>query len=550
MATSLLQPHALVVALIAVWAFAPLVAVLVHVARHGGLFLGTNGTDYFDQFQYLAWIRDEGAHGLASNLWVTGATPHDYLHPMYFLSGLLWRAGMSLQLAYVIWKPVAVLVLFAGCAAYARRHLPGRRWPQAAAVLLAVFYETPVSALANWTGHLSPLHRYQLLLATDDGYSALQLWGFEHTALAIGLMPVFLLAVERMLAAGRGVPERPIGAADPPRRAAVVAGLSGMLVSWLHPWQGVMLLAVLGGLFLLRPPRRRFLVPAMLAVGAATLAPLVYGLVLSHADASWRSFDAQTLGSGTAPWWALAASFGPLAAFAALAARRPRDDGEWMLLLWLVACAGVYFLVPQFPPHALAGLVVPLSVLAVRGWQRLGERLRARGAGPGLSGRWAPAGAGALAALAVAAVTVPAAVYHAQGVRDDLSPSLAGKLALAQLRLTEDQARAVSYLDRARRPGPVLATWYTSLPIPGFTGRSVFVGHLQWEPRANLALDQAFFAPGGGASAAVLRRAILVRSRAVFVLADCGAPATLARDIAPLAQPVARFGCVTVYERG
>ncbi len=24
---------------------------------------GVNGGDFFDQFQYLAWIRDEGTHG-------------------------------------------------------------------------------------------------------------------------------------------------------------------------------------------------------------------------------------------------------------------------------------------------------------------------------------------------------------------------------------------------------------------------------------------------------------------------------------------------------
>lgn len=535
-----IQDHPLILVLAAAWAFAPLLATAIHVARHGGMLLGPNGGDYFDQFQYLAWIRDEGSHGLASNLWVTGPTPHDYVHPIYLISGLLWRLGLSLQLAYLIWKPVAVLVLFLGCAAYARRFFPDRRGRRAAVLLLAIFYQSPVQAMAVWTGHLSALHRYQLLLATDDGYSALQLWGFEHTALAIGLMPVFLLALERLIAGEHlgGIGRRGLSA---------VAAVAGGLVAWLHPWQGAVLLGVAGGMFLLRPPRRRYLAPAVLVALLATLLPLVYGLALSHADASWHAFEAASRGTGTAPWWALLAAFGPLAALALAAARRPRDDGDWMLVLWLVACAGVYFLVPQFPPHALAGLVVPLSVLAVRGWGRLAVTPRLARRGGGRGGRAAGV---VLAIAALAAVTVPAAVYHAQGVHDDLAPTLQGEVALGQLRLTSDQARAVAYLDHARAPGAVLAPWFVSLAIPGFTGRRVFVGHLQWEPRANLSLDEAFFNHATGPAIARLRRAILRRSAARFVLADCDAPPTLAADLLPVARPVARFGCVTVYERG
>ena len=39
-----------------------------------------------------------------------GHTPHDYLHPMYLISGLLWRLGVSVQVAYLIWKPVAIAI--------------------------------------------------------------------------------------------------------------------------------------------------------------------------------------------------------------------------------------------------------------------------------------------------------------------------------------------------------------------------------------------------------------------------------------------------------
>ena len=527
--TSNLGP-AVIFALLAIWAFAPLVSLVVYVGQHGGVLTGANGIDAFDQMAYLAWIRDEGGHLLASNLWVLGPTPHDYVHPMYVVSGLLWRIGLGVQLSYLIWKPVALLVMFFGFTAYVRHLLPGRRGQQAVALFLALFYASPVPAVANWTGHLSAIHRFQLTLATTDANSALNLWGFEHTAIAIGLMPVFLILAERLIARGE--------AARRTRRGwAVLAALAGLLVSWLHPWQGLMLLAIVAGLFAFKPPRRRYLALAIPAI--ATLLPLIYGFVLTRSDASWAAFEQQsTTSSGTAPVWALVASFGPLFLFAVLGLRRSYEDREWMLVLWLIACVFVYFLVPQFPPHALSGVTLPLAVLAVRGWERL--RLRAR----------ASVGAAApVAAVAVLCMTVPAAVYEAQGVGNDLAHTISGGLDRQLLMLSPDQAAAMRYLSRVKRPGGVLTPWYLSMSVPGFTGRPAYAGHPQWQPHANVAIDTAFFTPGVGAASGASRRAILLQTQARFVLADCGAPARLAADIAPLARPVGRFGCVTVYER-
>ena len=223
--TSNLGP-AVIFALLAIWAFAPLVSLIVYVGQHGGVLTGANGVDAFDQMAYLAWIRDEGGHLLASNLWVLGPTPHDYVHPMYVVSGLLWRIGLGVQLSYLIWKPVALLVMFFGFAAYVRHLLPGRRGQQAVALFLALFYASPVPAVANWTGHLSAIHRLQLTLATTDANSALNLWGFEHTAIAIGLMPVFLILAERLIAPRRSGPSdsaRLGGPGRPGRFARVLA---------------------------------------------------------------------------------------------------------------------------------------------------------------------------------------------------------------------------------------------------------------------------------------------------------------------------------------
>ena len=327
---------------LALWAFAPLTVTLLFVAQHGGVFTGVNGGDLFDQFQYLAWTRDAGSHLLASNLWAIGHTPHDYLQPMYLISGLVWWLGASIQVAYLVWKPVAVLVLFLGAGAYVRDHLGARRGPVVAALALALFYESPVYALATWTGHLTSGHRLALILASDDADSALQLWGVEHTAIAIGLAPVFLIAAERVLAARAAEDWRS------PRRWTAVAAISGLLVSWLYPWLGVTLLGIVGGLIVCRGPRRRYL--SLAAPVVATALPLIYGVVLSRSDASWRAFQAHLIATGTAPWWALLASFCPLVALAVMGLRRPRSDRDWMLILWPIASAAIYFLVPQSPP--------------------------------------------------------------------------------------------------------------------------------------------------------------------------------------------------------
>lgn len=521
----LIRSHPVIFGVLVIWAFAPLATLLVHVGQHGGVLTGANGADAFDQFQYLAWIHDEGTHGLASNLWHTTSTPHDYVQPMYLVSGLLWRLGTSIQVAYLIWKPVAVLVLFLGFAAYVRHLLPESRWQQAAALVVALFYLSPVLALASWTNHISPPHRFALTLTTDDADSALGLWGFDHTAIAIGLMPVFLLAGERILT---GAPRT--------RRAAAgwtaVAALAGLLVSWLHPWQGVMLLAIVGGLFVVKAPRRRYLKLAVPVT--ATLAPLIYGVALSRWDPSWHSFQAKSI-AGTAPWWALLASFGPLVAIAVLGVRRSREERELMLVGWVLACTAVYFVVPQFPPHALSGVTLPLGILAVRGWQR--ARLPRRVLVP-------------VGIAAILAFSLPAAIRQAQGVRDQFAGNAGGALSLQMLRLTNHQAAAFAYLAHAPRPGAVLAPWLLSMSVPGLTGRQVYAGHPQWQPAAHVTADGAFYDPALRDPNGALRRAILKQSKARFVIADCGAPAALGAAVAPVARAIRRFGCVTLYEVG
>jgi hypothetical protein len=55
------------------------------------------------------------------------------------VSGVVLAAGGGPGVALLIWKPVAVLLLFMAVRSYARRLVPGR-WPPWRAMLPALFY--------------------------------------------------------------------------------------------------------------------------------------------------------------------------------------------------------------------------------------------------------------------------------------------------------------------------------------------------------------------------------------------------------------------------
>ena len=251
------RSHPIILAVLGAWTLAPLLVLLWQAHLLHGTLTGADGVDTFDQLQYLAWIRDASHHFLASDLWQIDGTPHDYLHPLLSVSGLLARAGVPVQLSYLAWRPVSVLVLFVGCATYIARFLPRAGRSRVVALVLTLFYQTPVLAIVYFAGHLHGDLSYSLIESSEDPYAATTLWGFDHTAITIGLTPVLLLAVERALRCDSGGRDR--------RIALLVACAGGFLISWLYPWMAVTVVLILGIMVILPGPRRRFLRLAPLA---------------------------------------------------------------------------------------------------------------------------------------------------------------------------------------------------------------------------------------------------------------------------------------------
>jgi hypothetical protein len=502
--------------LLVVWCFAPLVALLIDVRVHGGVLSGSDGASAgADQFQYLAWIRESGAHGAIADAFELSPSRAVFVHPMFLISGLLSRLGLGLQLAYLLWKPVAAAALLCGFGLFVARALRG--WAALAALAVALFYLTPLLPVLDWANALHGWSRFDLVLGAEELSPAWQLWGYLPAALAIGLLPLALLASERALAASAR-DNRWAG------RWSVWAAAAGVLVSWLHPWQGATLVLVWAGVAIWgRSWRssRSLIVPV-----AAALAPLLYYEVLAHADAAWRLADRQNT-TAHLPAWALAAALAPLALLALPAfLRRPADVFGRFTRLWVASALVVYFAERSFPFHALEGLSLPLAILAVEVWvARPARRSRVTIA----------------AASAVTATVVLAAVWSALYYRDNVDSHA------APYTFTAQERGALAYLERAPHSGGVLASYYLGMAVPAFTGRSTWVGHYIWTPQfvSRALLAESLF---NGRLTPTAAGAFIRASGARYVLDDCGPGADLPKLLPGVLLRRAAFGCVTVYE--
>ena len=494
-------------AALAALSLAVLAGLLIRVWTKGGIVTGSDGMLVIDQLQYLNWLRQAGEHGLVGNLYQLhtgpGAVDHrSFLHPGILVSGLLHRAGLGLAASYLVWKPVAVGVLFAGALLYVGRFLD-RAWDRRLALAVALFGASPVAALAAWAG---AGHQLDFDFLARELWPGNYLWGYLFTAIAVGLVPLGLLAYER----GR------LG----------WAAAAGLLAAWLQPWQGATLALVLVageavGERRLRP--RRLALPLV-----ATALPLVYYLVLSKADPAWRLADRVNDAIPRWPWWVTVLGLAPLALPAALAYVRPGrlDFGRAALLAWPLAGLLIFYLpFGTFPFHAFQGLALPLSVLAVLGVRRrLGERRL-----PALAG-----------VAAAAILIVPGTVHLAQQMRDAV-----GRGNQAHY-LTPGEHDALAYLDRVKEPGGVIAPDYIGTVVPAYTGRETAVGAGSWSP--GFATTRAFVDRMFAGRLSHDEVEIFVRTtKARFLLSDCHGRADIAPLVRGFTDPPRRFGCATVY---
>jgi hypothetical protein len=513
---------------LAAWGLFPVLLLVLRAAELHARFtgadglIGADGVLGADQLQYLAWARDAAGHGLASDLFSLSPSGHVYLEPLFTITGALFKLGLSLPLAYLVWKPVGIVVLFVGAVVWARRAFGDQLAARAAVVALSLFLYAPLTALFSWTQLGATRFRFQLYLLGSELLAANKLWGYVPSALGLALMPVVLLAVERALDADRA------SASAPPRRAArtavaetrplLLASLAAMVASLLHPWQGITLILILAGLALWR----RFQNWIALSVPAVAAGlPLIYYYLLSHTDPAWELASHYEVIPRLLPL-VLLAGLGPLALIAAAGIRRPHGAViEQVLLLWIGACFVTYFINDSFAPHALQGLSMPFAVLAVRGWRRL---------------RLAPV----LGVAAVGMLTIPGLVYDARKFVNTAGSSV------VQYYLPPGDGQALDWLSQGAPPGGVLAPTPFAAVVPSQTGRAVWVGHGYWSrdyPGRARQVDRLF----GGRMRPAQARAFVTGTGAALLVSDCRHHADLTRALGPLVGSVRRFGCARVY---
>jgi hypothetical protein len=503
-----LAEGAILVALTLV-SIAPLVAMLRHAATHDLVFQGADGPFAADQFQYMTWIRQLGDGMLASNRLDTAASDHVFFHPMFALSGLAWAAGAGMALAYLLWKPVAILGLFLGFRAYVRRFVAGGA-ERAVALVVALFFATPVLALWWWGDIGSDEKLAELFSLGGESLPVGLTWGYIPAAISVALMPPFLLGIERL-------------AREPGnRRLLVGTTLAGLISSWLHPWQGeILVVCVVGALALERALLRERLVLAVPLAGTA--APLVYYFLLSRLDPAWDVAQASTAEGGDVALWIVALGLAPLALPALFGVRGvPVDLGERMLRIWPLAALAVYLVLsPSFPQHAFEGISLPLAIFAVRALAPLRRRAL-------------------LVAAAVALLTLPGIAALLDSIEETV-----GRGSQAHY-IQPDEEDALAYLDDAAEPGAVLATPYLAPLVPVHTDRHTWVAHPSWTEDFDGRLRDV-----NELFAGLLPRARaleLVRSsRTRFLLRDCGTPRGPVEALRPVVVAEREFGCAGVY---
>jgi hypothetical protein len=499
---------------------------LIEAARHHLVWTHTDGFFSGDQLQYLSWIQSSSHSVLIANLFVLRPTPADYFQPAIIISGLLTRLGMAPWLALMLWKPVAVLGIFAAVRAAAHRMFT-QRFDRRVALVLGLLFAS-LSAV------------YGSLGVVGDEMTMWLSWGYPFALMAVALIVFGLLAYDRARTAGRW---------------AWTPGLLGALAGSLHPWQGELMILVVAGAELARAPETvrelrdaaaagesitraaaRWLRDPRVALALGTIVltaiPLIYYVALGRLDTDWGM--ARQNSKHAFSFTAIAIGVAPLAVFAALA-YRGRSAGflELLMRAWVPAALVIYVLsataLSATPLHAFNGISIPLAMLAVIGVRRTGLTRIPRGK--------------VVTVVAVLLGVVPGNVYTMAYAHNYTSPTVGNADYI-----NPSESRALNYLSTSPVPGGVLSRFYLGEGLPGLTGRHDFTGDCLWsEPRC---LDRASAADSlfaGRMSPAAARR-FVGQSGARFLLAGCQPHVDLRRWLGSLIVDTRRFGCATVYQ--
>jgi hypothetical protein len=421
--------------------------------------------DVPDHVQYFSWMRELAAAPLAENK----LTPEP--NPPLFFNLLWWGLGRLGRLIGVGYAPmfqllrVAATVLFILAAFRLCAYFLDDRRMQRTALLVILFTSGFgwVLVLAKYTVARGTLW-FPLDVYIAEGNTFLGMLAYPHFISAA----LYVLVFELMLR----------GEASGRRRYAVAAGLVSLALGWQHAYD---LVSIYGVLLDRRLPRA--LLVDGLILGALSVWPALYSVVLTRADPLWRAVLAQFKNAGvfTPSPLHLPILLGPafLLALFTLARENPlrlRGVGnrDLFLKVWLLATFALIYLPVEYQIHLLNGWQVPIGILATRGLYRYVApavatwRARRRPAARPADSRAVPA---ALAAALLVAI-VPTNLYLWAWRFVDLSRHD------YPYSLRADEVQALDWLDRHAAPDDVvLASLTLGQYVPVLTGSHAVLAH-------------------------------------------------------------------------
>lgn len=498
----------------------------------------TDGGLVADQLQYLGWIRSASEHLVIQNVWDVGEPGTSYfLHPGFLLSGLLVKAGLEPGPAYqLLWKPVALAFVFFGFLAYMRRMLPaGTR--RHAGLVIALFYVSPLAAIVGLANIDPNRLKGQVEFMSGEMFPGLWMWGYMMTAIAVALVPLALLAAERARIPARRAPGRGV--------AWYVAwgAAAAFFMSWLQPWQGVVLLMTLGGVEAWRwrregRPSFGRLARSLGPIAVAGVIPLAYYYWLSKADPSWElAGHVNSTRVGNWPWYAWAIGLLPIAIPVWWGYRTPaRDWQDRAMRLLPAAMLLEYWIIyltqaGTFPFHSVQGASIPIAILAVQGVAARRTSL------PSWMTRRSVLWAG------VVLVTLPGVINKLNIIREEVHKG--GEPFFVE----RGERQALDYMERSPVRGGVMAPIYSGLLIPAYTGRHTWLGQISWTRDYDRRVTDAYALLTGGMGRAQAIRLVRGARGVIFVFGDCVGNRV---DLEPLLRgylsDVRRFGCASVYQ--
>ena len=496
---------------------------LYQVVFHGRVWTGTDGSYVADQLQYLAWIESASRHFLVANMYVLHGTPSDYFQPAVAISGLLVAIGMSPWLALLLWKPVGVISLFLAVRLFARRSLPQvGRGAWLAIIALTLFY----GSFTTWDDKFTVL---------EDLFPGFMSWGYPFALMALAAI-IFAFVIYAQ--------------ARRERRVAWSPAVLGALASILHPWQGELMVVILGLVELFSPDTRSALssVRSLRRLGAelatprvrlavltlaGTLLPLLYYAALDKLDMSWAL--GRDASRHEMPALSILLVVAPIGLIALAGYRGAAPNFLYRICrVWPLAAAIVFVQsgssAGATPLHTFFGITLPLAVLAVSGCLRLGwRRLRFRRA---------------LAVALILCFTLPTTYYEMKQAATNARPRTQNANFI-----TRGDRDALRFMRTYPVPGGVLARFYIGAAVPALTGRHTYVGNCIWsEPdcRGRSALTSSLI---NASLTPAQTQAFVLSTHAHFVFADCGtrSGSPLIRKLGPVLESVHQFGCATVY---